>query len=71
MPSGINRPSSADLIRCRIAYFVELARTSSRIASTQSSITQRTAIAETFSEFVEYHGARDFPVFVELLARCL
>jgi hypothetical protein len=71
MPSGTKRPSGADLVRCRIEYFVELARASSYIASTLSSITQRAAIAESFSEFVECHGAQDFPVFVELLARCL
>lgn len=71
MPSGAKRPSAADLARCRIEYFVELARASSHIASMLSSLTQRAAITETFTEFVERNGAEDFPVFVELLARCL
>lgn len=71
MPPGAIHPAAADLARCRIEYFVELARASSHIASTQSSATQRAAIAETFSEFVECHGAQDFSVFVELLARHL
>lgn len=71
MPSGAKHPSAVDLARCQIEYFVELARASSHIASTQSSATQRAAIAETFSEFVECYGAHDFSVFVELLARRL
>ncbi|NPT60823.1 hypothetical protein GNZ13_41320 [Paraburkholderia sp. 5N] len=71
MPSGTKHPSAVDLARCQIEYFVELARASSHIASTHSSATQRAAIAETFSEFVERHGAQDFSVFVELLARHL
>jgi hypothetical protein len=71
MPSGVKRPSSSDLMRCRIVYFVELARSSSYIASTQSPATQRVAIAEAFNEFMERYGARDFSVFVELLARNL
>jgi hypothetical protein len=71
MPSGAKHPSAGDLARCQSEYFVELARASSHIASTQSSATQRAAIAEAFSAFVEYHGAQDFSVFVELLARRL
>lgn len=71
MRPGTKRPPAADLVRCRIEYFVELARASSYIASTLSSITRRAAIAESFSEFVERNGARDFPVFAELLARNL
>jgi hypothetical protein len=71
MRSGAEHLSAVDLARCRIEYFVELAQASSHIASTLSSTTQRAAIAETFSEFVERHGLQDFSVFVELLARCL
>ncbi|MGF7001188.1 hypothetical protein [Paraburkholderia sp. GAS32] len=71
MPSGAKHPAAVDLVRCQIEYFVELARASSYIASTLSFATQREAIAESFSEFMECHGAQDFSVFVELLARRL
>jgi hypothetical protein len=71
MPSGAKHPSAGNLARGRIEYYVDLARASSHIASMLSSVTQQTAIAETFAEFVERNGAQDFPVFVELLARCL
>lgn len=71
MPSGAKHPSAGDRARCRIEYYVDLARASSHIASTLSSVTQQAAIAETLTEFVERNGTRDFPVFVELLARCL
>lgn len=68
MPARTRHSSNGDLARCQIAYFVELARRTSYIASTTCTASRQNAIAEAFDNFVAQFGTRDLPAFAELLA---
>jgi hypothetical protein len=69
--SSVKRPKPTDLIRFRLAYFVEIARGSSVIVSALSSVTRAAAITEMLDDFVYWRGKEDLPFYVELLAERL
>jgi hypothetical protein len=69
--SSVKRPKPTDLLRFRLAYFVEIARGSSVIVSTLSSASRAAAVSETLDDFVYWRGKEDLPVYVELLAERL
>jgi len=70
-PRSVKRPKPTDLLRFRLAYFVEIARGSSVIVSTLSSATRAAAISEALDDFVYWRGKEDLPVYVALLAERL
>jgi hypothetical protein len=69
--SSVKLPKPTDLLRFRLAYFVEIARGSSVIVSTLSAATRAAAISETLNDFVYWRGKSELPVYVELLAERL